>query len=28
VFLGIGSLAASCAILYAGFRRSGLLRPG
>jgi magnesium transporter len=26
VFVGIGSLAASCAVLYAGFRRSGLLR--
>jgi magnesium transporter len=26
VFLGIGSLAASCVILYAGFQRSGLLR--
>jgi magnesium transporter len=27
VFLGIGSLVASCAILYAGFQRSGLVRP-
>jgi hypothetical protein len=28
VFLGIGSLVASFAILYAGFRRSGLVRTG
>jgi magnesium transporter len=27
VFLGIGSLIASCVILYAGFHRSGLVRP-